>query len=82
MDYVAPGFKRLHLVETENVTENVAATLVNEPPFNELVIPASGPILQAVGLGRIEVEWTPVSTVRVQYGMIALPPERRQTSSG
>ena len=47
MDYVAP----LHLVETENVTENVAATLVNEPPFNELVIPASGPILQAVGLG-------------------------------
>lgn len=44
-------FKRLHFVECQNVTENVAAMLEKEAPFTELEIPANGPTMRAVGLG-------------------------------
>src|SRR5262249_10180310 len=51
LDYVAPGLKRLNFVEVQNVTENVRAIFEREAPFTDLVIPASGPTMRAVGLG-------------------------------
>lgn len=52
LDYDAPAFKRLRFVEVQNVTENVAAMLEKDPPFTELVIPANGPTMRAVGEGK------------------------------
>lgn len=51
LNYVAPGFRKLHFTECQNVAENVAAMLEKDTPFTELEIPASGPTMRAVGLG-------------------------------
>jgi hypothetical protein len=48
--YVTPGFDKCRFVETQNVSRNVG-TLMQNPPFTELEIPANGYMLKAVGLG-------------------------------
>lgn len=50
-DYFVPGFRCVGFVESHDVSASVASALGNEPPFAEITIPASGPVLKAVGLG-------------------------------
>lgn len=51
MDHYAPGLRRVGFVERNDVSASVESALVNELPFAEITIPASGPVLKAVGLG-------------------------------
>lgn len=51
MDSNFPNFRRVCFVEKNDVTESVASAFVNEHPFAEIEIPASGNALKAVGLG-------------------------------
>lgn len=51
MDSNIPNFRRVCFVERNDVTESVASAFVNEHPFAEIEIPASGHALKAVGLG-------------------------------
>lgn len=51
MDYKAPGFRRLGIVERNDVSASVVSAMGSELPFAEITIPATGPVLKAVGLG-------------------------------
>ena len=51
MDYYAPGFHRVGFVERNDVSASVESSFGNELPFADITIPASGPVLKAVGLG-------------------------------
>lgn len=51
MEYIAPGFRRLCLVERNDVSALVESTMENELPFSGITIPASGPVLKSVSLG-------------------------------
>lgn len=51
MGYFAPGFRRIGFVERMDVSATVESAFGNEHPFAEITIPASGPLLKAVGLG-------------------------------
>lgn len=51
MEYISPGFRKVSFVESHDLSELVESTLANEQPFAEITIPASGPVLRAVGLG-------------------------------
>ena len=51
MDYYAPGFHRISILERNDVSTSVVSALSNEPPFADITIPASGHVLKAVGLG-------------------------------
>lgn len=51
MNYYAPGFRRVGFVEINDVSASVESAFGNEPPFADIEIPASGPVLKAVGLG-------------------------------
>ena len=51
--HVATGFKRVNFTEVNNVAENVADMLEHQPPFNDIKIPAQGPILKGIGLAVI-----------------------------
>lgn len=53
MDHYAPGFRfhRLTIVEKEALSATVLSALEKELPFADIEIPASGPVLKAVGLG-------------------------------
>lgn len=50
MEYSAPGYSRAGFVERNNSASAVSA-FWKEQPFAEITIPASGPVLKAVGLG-------------------------------
>lgn len=50
MQYSAPGFRRIGFVERNDASEAVMSALENAP-FAEITIPASGHTLKAVGLG-------------------------------
>lgn len=51
MEYHPANFRRVCFVESQDVSASVTAAFVNEHPFAEITIPASGPVLKAVGLG-------------------------------
>lgn len=51
MTYSAPNFRRIGFVESLDVSATVESALRNEPTFAGITIPASGPVLTAVGLG-------------------------------
>ena len=46
--YYAPGFHRVGFVESKDVSASVESILANELPFAEMIIPARGPMLNAV----------------------------------
>lgn len=51
MDYYEPSLHRVYFLERNDVTPSVELAMGNEHPFSEIRIPASGPVLTAVGLG-------------------------------
>ena len=53
MEYCAPGFNRVCFVERNDISASVESAMVNELPFADINIPASGHVLKAVGLGVI-----------------------------
>lgn len=52
MDYI-PSFYPFHhtFLSTRDISAVIESTFGNEQPFVEISIPASGPVLKAVGLG-------------------------------
>jgi len=50
-NYYAPELTKIHLNERNDITDTVAHAIGNEQPFAEIMIPASGTVLKAVGLG-------------------------------
>lgn len=53
MEYYSPDFSRISFVESHDVSASVESTFENQLPFAEIKIPASGYMLQGVGLGLI-----------------------------
>jgi hypothetical protein len=70
MDYSAPGFNKISFVETHDVSASVESTFGNEPPFADIQIPASGPVLKAVSLGIMVAFFLAVGIVPNASGAI------------
>lgn len=51
MGHYEPGFRRMGLLERTDVSASVESATNSVHPFSEIQIPASGPVIQAVGLG-------------------------------
>lgn len=63
MEYYSPDFTRVGFIERHDVSASVESALGNELPFSEIKIPASGPVLKAVGLGLMVAFFLAVGVV-------------------
>lgn len=70
MEYYLPGFRRVCFVEINDVSASVESAFSEEVPFAEIKIPASGPLLKAVGLGVMVAFFLTVGIVPNIYGDI------------
>lgn len=51
VDFASPSLRKKYFIEYSDVSATVESAFANEKPFTEISIPASGPVLTAVGLG-------------------------------
>lgn len=51
--YETPGYFKINFAEHDNLTEFVTETMTSEIPFNNIYIPASGPLQKAVSIGLL-----------------------------